>query len=130
MCYFRFVYLSKNLITLSCQIIYSWGRDIKCVSLGNTINSAGIFCPCSSGDFGALHCQPAQKFDSNTQLKFCTSPPIEATRCYQLAIYLVVVYNFYFVVPKYFCFVWLFSRCFHFIGFWNSFVLIELPRQP
>jgi hypothetical protein len=33
------------------------------------------------GDFGALPCQPAQKFDSSTQLQFCTSPPIEATRC-------------------------------------------------
>ena len=33
------------------------------------------------GDFGALHCQPAQKFDRSTQLQFCTSPPIEATRC-------------------------------------------------
>ena len=33
------------------------------------------------GDFGALHCQPAQKFDSSTQLQFCTSPPIAATRC-------------------------------------------------
>ncbi|MCZ2357688.1 MAG: hypothetical protein LC115_13525 [Bacteroidia bacterium] len=37
------------------------------------------------GDFGALHCHPAQKFDSSTQLQFCTSPPIEATRCYLLA---------------------------------------------
>ncbi len=36
------------------------------------------------GDFGALHCHPAQKFDSSTQLQFCTSPPIEATRCWQL----------------------------------------------
>ena len=34
------------------------------------------------GDFGALHCHPAQKFDRCTQLQFCTSPPIEATRCY------------------------------------------------
>ena len=33
------------------------------------------------GDFGALHCQPAQEFDRSTQLQFCTSPPIEATRC-------------------------------------------------
>jgi len=32
-------------------------------------------------DFGAPHCQPAQKFDSSTQLQFCTSPPIAATRC-------------------------------------------------
>jgi len=40
------------------------------------------------GDFGALHCQPAQKFDRSTQLQFCTSPPIEATRCYRLALIL------------------------------------------
>lgn len=33
------------------------------------------------GDFGALHCHPAQMFDSSTQLEFCTSPPIAATRC-------------------------------------------------
>jgi hypothetical protein len=37
------------------------------------------------GDFEALHCQPAQKFDSSTQLQFCTSPPIVATRCWVLA---------------------------------------------
>jgi hypothetical protein len=30
------------------------------------------------GDFGALHCQPALKFDRSTQLQFCTSPPIVA----------------------------------------------------
>jgi len=34
------------------------------------------------GDLGALHCQPAQKFDRSTQLQVCTSPPIEAARCY------------------------------------------------
>jgi len=34
------------------------------------------------GDFGAPHCQPAQKFDSSTQLQFYTSLPIAATRCY------------------------------------------------
>ncbi len=33
------------------------------------------------GDFGALHCQPGEKFDRSTQFQFCTSPPIEATRC-------------------------------------------------
>jgi len=33
------------------------------------------------GDFGALHCQPEQQFDRSTRLQFCTSPPIEATRC-------------------------------------------------
>lgn len=38
------------------------------------------------GDFGALHCQPAQKFDRSTQLQVCTSPPIEATRCYAFAL--------------------------------------------
>ncbi len=32
-------------------------------------------------DFGALRFQLVQKFDSSTQLQFCTSPPIEATRC-------------------------------------------------
>ncbi len=31
------------------------------------------------GELRALHCQPAQKFDSSTQFQFCTSPPIEAT---------------------------------------------------
>ena len=36
---------------------------------------------CEEADFGALHCQPAQKYDRSTQLHFCTSPPIEATRC-------------------------------------------------
>lgn len=45
------------------------------------------------GDFGALHCQPAQKFDRSTQLQFCTSPPIEATRCYQLAFLTTVSVN-------------------------------------
>lgn len=35
------------------------------------------------GDCEALHCQPEQKFDSSTQLQFCTSPPIVATRCWQ-----------------------------------------------
>jgi len=35
------------------------------------------------GDFGALHCQPAQKFDSSTKLQVYTSPPIEATRCWR-----------------------------------------------
>ena len=56
-----------------------------------------VFCMCGNvlrvaavGDFGALHCQPAQKFDSSTQLQFCTSPPIEATRCYQLPFFSVV----------------------------------------
>lgn len=33
------------------------------------------------GDFGALHCQPAQKFDRSTQLQFCAKLPIEATHC-------------------------------------------------
>jgi len=45
------------------------------------------------GDFGALHCQPAQKFDSSTQLQFCTSPPIEATRCWQLVFCPLVFVN-------------------------------------
>ena len=42
---------------------------------GNVLRVATV------GDFGALHCQSAQKFESSTQLQFCTSPPIEATRC-------------------------------------------------
>jgi hypothetical protein len=45
---------------------------------GNGLRVAAV------GDFGALHCQPAQKFDSSTQLQFYTSPPIEATRCVRL----------------------------------------------
>ena len=45
------------------------------------------------GDFGALHCHPAQKFDRSTQLQFCTSPPIAATRCYQLAFLSTVSVN-------------------------------------
>ena len=32
------------------------------------------------GGFGAFQYQPAQKFDSSTQLQLCTSPPIEAIR--------------------------------------------------
>ena len=53
------------------------------------------------GDFGALHCLPAQKFDRSTQLQFCTSPPIEATRCYHqcflvcrgLSVYLLLFFS-------------------------------------
>jgi len=45
------------------------------------------------GDFGALHCQPAQRFDRSTQLQFCTSPPIEATRCYRLVFCLSILAN-------------------------------------
>lgn len=44
--------------------------------------AANVLRVAAVGDFGALHCQPAQKFDRSTQLQFCTSPPIEATRCY------------------------------------------------
>jgi len=58
------------------------------------------------GDFGALHCQPAQKFDRSTQLQFCTSPPIAATRCYHqcffvcrgLSVYLLLSFSLSFVV--------------------------------
>ncbi len=49
------------------------------------MNANDVLRVAAVGDFGALHCQPAQKFDSSTQLQFCTSPPIEATRCWQLA---------------------------------------------
>ena len=61
------------------------------------------------GDFGALHCHPAQKFDSSTQLQFCTSPPIEATRCYHqcflvcrgLSVYLLLLlFSLSFVVRR------------------------------
>jgi len=38
------------------------------------------------GDFGVLHCHPVQKFDRSIQLQFCTSPPIEATRCYRFVL--------------------------------------------
>jgi hypothetical protein len=41
------------------------------------------------GDFGVLHCQSAQMFDSSTQIQFCTSPPIEATRCCVLCFFTV-----------------------------------------
>jgi hypothetical protein len=58
------------------------------------------------GDFGALHCQPAQKFDRSTRLQFCTSPPIEATRCYHqcflvcrgLSVYLLLRFSLSFVM--------------------------------
>ena len=46
------------------------------------------------GDFGALHCQPAQKFDRSTQLQFCTSPPIEAKRGYGLVLF-ILNYNLF-----------------------------------
>ncbi|HNC73194.1 MAG TPA: hypothetical protein PK035_12530 [Chitinophagales bacterium] len=42
---------------------------------GNGLRVAAV------GDFEALHCHPALKFDSSTQLQFCSSPPIVATRC-------------------------------------------------
>ena len=54
---------------------------------GNVLRVAAV------GDFGALHFQPVQKFDRSTQLQFCTSPPIEATRCYQLAFLSTVSVN-------------------------------------
>src|SRR5690606_7750453 len=58
------------------------------------------------GDFGALHCQPAQKFNRSTQLQFCMSPPIEATRCYHqcflvcrgLSVYLLLLYSLSFLL--------------------------------
>jgi hypothetical protein len=50
--------------------------------------AANVLRVAAVGDFGALHCQPAQKFDSSTQLQFCTTPPIAATRCYRLAFFL------------------------------------------
>lgn len=40
----------------------------------------------SVGDFGALHCQLAQKFDRSTQFQLRTSTPIEATHCYAFAL--------------------------------------------
>lgn len=43
--------------------------------------AANVLRVAAVGDFGALHCHPAQKFDRSTQLQFCTSPPIAATRC-------------------------------------------------
>lgn len=65
MVYF-FLCLSSFLSAVSCRFTLA----------GNVWRVAAV------GDFGVLHCQPAQKFDSSTQLQFCTSPPIEATRCY------------------------------------------------
>lgn len=44
---------------------------------GNVLRVAAV------GDLGAFHCQLAQKFDGSTPFQFCTSPPIEATRCYR-----------------------------------------------
>ena len=52
---------------------------------GNVLRVAAV------GDFGALHCQPAQKFDRSTQLQFCTSPPIEATRCYAVGFHFFLI---------------------------------------
>jgi len=74
------------------------GRQFKLTA--NVLRVAAV------GNFGALHCQPAQKFDSSTQLQFCTSPPIEATRCYHqcflvcrgLSVYLLLRFSFSFVV--------------------------------
>ena len=72
--------------------------------LGNHVMSVcrfsiagNVLCVAAVGDFGALHCQPAQKFDRSTQLQFCTSPPIEATRCYKLPFCLscLIVCSFY-----------------------------------
>ena len=36
------------------------------------------------GDFGALHCQPAQKFDRSTKLDLTTEPPLLGRCCYVL----------------------------------------------
>jgi hypothetical protein len=45
------------------------------------------------GDFGALHCQTAQKFDKSTQLQFCTSPPIVAKRLLPAGVFIPSVYK-------------------------------------
>jgi len=64
-------------------------HDEGILMAGNGLRVAAV------GDFGALHCQPAQKFDRSTQLQLCTSPPIEATRCYHQCFLVCRVLSFY-----------------------------------
>ena len=72
-----FVCLSVKMVYFSCPSVRYCQVARSSVTLAaNVLRVAAV------GDFGALNCHPALKFDRSTQLQFCTSTPIEATRCY------------------------------------------------
>ncbi len=94
-CSLRLTFVSERplqflLRDIDSHVLYS--TPFHC-SLGKRFKTHhGLQLP-EGGDLEALHCQPAQKFDRSTQLQFCTSPPIEATRCWQLVFCLSVLVN-------------------------------------
>ena len=74
-------------VCLSVKMVYFFCLSVRyCqVARSSVTLAANVLRVAAVGDFGALNCHPALKFDRSTQLQFCTSTPIEATRCWQLA---------------------------------------------
>ncbi len=48
-------------------------RSVKVAAIGLRVAAVG--------DFGALYCQPAQKFDRSTKLNLTTDPPLLGRCC-------------------------------------------------